>query len=102
MPVFTLHDAILFRCVWACDTVLDPLTGDEPREATILATPIRLEGTDFSVKEQLNMLLKQMKSFLNIRFALKKINPSEPTKIIQVANIVLKTTNRGDCGSPQI
>jgi hypothetical protein len=93
MSVFTLHDAILFSSVWTCDTVLDPLTGDELREATILTAPVRLEGADCSVKEQLNMLLKQMKSFLNIVFALKKIS-SKPTKIIQEANIILKTTNR--------
>jgi hypothetical protein len=94
MSVFALCDAILLRCVWACDTVLNALTGDETREATILAALVRLEGADFSIKEQLNMLLKQMKSFLNIGFALNKINPSEPTKIIQETNIVLKTTNR--------
>jgi hypothetical protein len=58
MLVFTLSDAILFGCVWASDTVLNSLTGDEPREATILAAPVRLEGTNFSVKKQLDMLLK--------------------------------------------
>jgi hypothetical protein len=66
MSVFMLRDAILLRCVWACDTVLSPLIGDESREVTILVAPVRLEGVDFSVKEQLNMLLKQMKSFLDI------------------------------------
>jgi hypothetical protein len=94
MPMFTLCDAILFSCVWACDTVLDPLTGDELREATILIAPVKLEVIDFSVKKQLNILLKQMKSFLNVRFALKKINPSESTKVTQKANIVLKMTNK--------
>jgi hypothetical protein len=93
MPMFVFRDVILLRCVWACDTVLNALTGDETRQATILAAPARLEGADFSIKEQLNMLLKQMKSFLNIGFALNKVNPSEPTKIIQETNIVLKTTN---------
>jgi hypothetical protein len=56
MPVFTLCDAILFGCVYACDTMLNPLTSDEVREATILATPVRLEGTNFSVKKHLNKL----------------------------------------------
>jgi hypothetical protein len=102
MLVFTLSDAILFGCVWASDTVLNSLTSDEPREATILVAPVRLEGTNVSVKKQLDMLLKRMKNFLHVRFALKKVDLGKPAKIIQEANIVLKTTNRRDCRSPHI
>jgi hypothetical protein len=94
MPVFMLGDAILFRCVWVSYTMLNSVTGDETRETTILAAPVRLKGTYFSVKEQLDMLLKQMKSVFNIGFAIEKVNPCKPAKIIQETNIILKATNR--------
>jgi hypothetical protein len=83
MLVFMLGDVILFGGVWTGHTMLNPLTGNETREATILASPIKLKGTNVSIEKQLDMLLKQMKGFLNIGFSLEKINPGEPTKIIQ-------------------
>jgi hypothetical protein len=94
MLVFMLNDAILFRGVQAGDTMLNPLIGNETIEATILASLIRLKGTYFSIKEQLDMFLKQMKGFLNVGFPLEKVNPCEPAEIIQKTDIVFKTTNR--------
>ena len=55
----------------------------------VLATPVRLNGYDFSVDKTLNMSLKGIKHLLNVRLVLKKIHPSETGIIIDKAHTIL-------------
>jgi hypothetical protein len=92
--VLPLGYAILLGSVWTRDTMVNALVHDVARQMTVLATPVGLEGMDFCIKKTLSMFLKQMESMLDIRLALKEINPSVTTEIIQEAHIIFKTAHR--------
>jgi hypothetical protein len=65
------------------DMMVNALVHNVARQMTVLIIPVRLEGTNFGIKNSFGMFLKQVKSMLEIRFALEKIDPSITTKIIQ-------------------
>jgi hypothetical protein len=66
MHVLSFGDAVLFGCMWACETVLNANAGEETREAPVLAAAISLHHTNFSLQQTLNMSLKMIKGFLNM------------------------------------
>jgi hypothetical protein len=74
--------------------MVNALVRNVARQMTVLATPIKLEGTNFCIKKVFSMFLKQVKSMLDIRLALEEIDPSIMTKIIQEAHIIFKTSHR--------
>ena len=71
-------------------------------EVAILSTSIRLDTFNFGIKKEFDMLLKTQKSGFYIRFSMKKIDPTLLGEIINKTHVVLKTTNRGNCRTPNI
>jgi hypothetical protein len=92
--VLLLDDAILLGHVRASHTMANALVHDVARQMMLLATPLRLKGTDFGIKKSLSMFLKQVKSMLNIRLAFEKVDPSVTSQIIQENHIIFETPNR--------
>jgi glutamyl-tRNA reductase len=68
----------------------------------ILATPIRLNNKNFTMKHALNKLLKFMKILKHLRFIMKQINLSKLAKIINKADIVFLATKRINGRTPHV
>jgi hypothetical protein len=68
----------------------------------ILPTPIKLDTFYFSVEEALHMHLKEHKNVLCISSVIHKINPYEFAKVINKANVILKSTNRSERRTPNV
>jgi hypothetical protein len=83
VSVLLLCYAILLGNMGTRDMMANALVHNVVRQMTVLIIPVRLEGTNFGIKKSFDMFLKQVKSMLEIRFALEKIDPSIMTKIIQ-------------------
>jgi hypothetical protein len=61
-------------------------------ETMIFTAPVGLHSKNFSVKDTLNMSLEKIKYFLNIRFVLKKIDPTMAAVVIHETNIIFVST----------
>jgi hypothetical protein len=68
----------------------------------IFPTPVRLDTFNFSVEEALHMHLKEHKNVLCISSVIHKINPCEFAKVINKANVILKSTNKSGRRTPNI
>jgi hypothetical protein len=102
MTVFTLSDTVLLGGMWAGHTVRYTSALKILMKLMIFTTPVRLDGFNFGVQEKLDMSLESIKHPLNIRFVVKKVNPAKTRVVINETNIVLKTTRRGNCRTPNI
>ena len=71
-------------------------------QAVVLASPIRLNRTDFCVKKSFDMGLKIVENLFDIRFMFEKINPRKTAKVINEANIKFKTSGGGEGRPPHI
>ena len=60
-------------------------------QAVVLASPIRLDRTDFCVKKSFDMGLKFVENLFDVRFMFEKINSGKTAKVINEANIKFKT-----------
>ena len=80
MTVFAFSNPVLLRRVWTRHTMRDPGALKIAMQLMVLTTPIRLDNYDFSVKKTLNMSLKRIEHFLNIRLVLEKIDPTKMRK----------------------
>ena len=89
MMVFAFSNPVLLRGVRARHTMRDPSALKISVQSVVLATPVLLNGYDFSVEKTLNMSLKSIKHLLNVRLVLKKIYPSETGIIIYKSHIIL-------------
>ena len=70
---------------------------------TVILTPlVRLNRTNLSIQETLNMVLKSVKNALNIRFMLDQVYLAVTTIVINEADIVLKTPGRWQSRPPNI
>jgi hypothetical protein len=102
MTVFTLSDAVLLGGMWAGHTVRYTSALKILMKLMIFTTPVRLDGFNFGVEKKLDMSLESIKHLLDIRFVFKKINPAKTRVVINETNIVLKTTRRSNCRTPNI
>ena len=102
MMVFAFSNPVLLRGVRARHTMRDPSALKITVQSVVLATPVRLNGYDFSVEKMLNMSLKGIKHLLNVRLVLKLIFPTEARIIIDKAHIILITSGRGKSRPPYI
>jgi hypothetical protein len=68
----------------------------------IFPVPIRLHTFYFSVEEVFNMRLKEHKNVLCISSVIHKINPCEFAKVINKANVILKSINKSGRRIPNI
>jgi hypothetical protein len=71
-------------------------------ETMIFTTPVGLHSKNFSVKDMLNMSLEKINYFLNIRFVLKKIDPTMAAVVIHETNIIFVSTREGQGRTPDI
>ena len=71
-------------------------------QAVVLASPIRLNRTDFCVKKSFDMGLKIIEDLFDIRFMFEKINPGKTAKVINEANLNFKTSRGGEGRTPHI
>jgi hypothetical protein len=101
MSVLALYGTILLVCM-ARDLMLDPNTSEECVEILILTTPIGLYRQDFSIEGVLNKTLKGVEDMKHFRFVANKINPSMFTKVINKVNIVILSSDRRGCMTPNI
>ena len=88
--------------MWTGHTVRDPRALKITVQFVVLATPIRPNDYDFSAKKTLNMRLKSIKHFLNVRLVLKEIYPTKTRVVIDKAHIILITSRGGNTRPPNI
>jgi hypothetical protein len=102
VSVFSFGGAVLLVCVWAGDVVSDTMITKISMETAVFTTPIGLHTFNFRVKKELNMFLKAEKDGFNIGFSMEEVYPSEFCEIINKDHLIFKTTNRRNCGTPNI
>jgi hypothetical protein len=77
--------------------VRDAKLGEEGVKLLILASPVRLNIKNLSIKLSFNKTLELLKLLKYLRFELDEINPSEFTKVNDEANIILLSADRFWC-----
>ena len=102
VTMLALNGAILLVCMWTCQTMRDPKLIKERVEVAILAPPIGLDMNNLMLEKTFDMLLKLNKDIKHIRLTLNKIKPSKSTISINKTDIVVVTTDRGLCRTPNI
>jgi hypothetical protein len=73
--------------------VRDANLGEEVK-LPILASPVRLNNKNLSIKLSFNKALELLKLLKHLKFELDEINLGEFTKVIDEANIILLSTDR--------
>ena len=95
MSMLAFGDTVLLGRMWTRDTMRYARALKVSMETMIFPTPIGLDSTNFGVQEALNMILKDVKDALNVRFMFNEIYPTIATIIINKAHIILKTPRGG-------
>jgi hypothetical protein len=102
MTMLAFSNPVLLRCVRTRNAMGDAKALEVAVQLMILATPIRLNGFDFSVQQTLHMRLEGIKDMLNIRLVLEEVNPTETGIIIDKANIIFIPSRRCNSWTPYI
>jgi hypothetical protein len=102
MTMLVLYCTILLMSMWARHMVRDAKLGEEGVKLLILASPIRLNSKNLSIKPPFNKTLKLLKLLKHLGFELDEINPGEFSKVIDEANIILLSADRFWCRTPDI
>ena len=102
VPVLPFSYTILLGCMWIGYAMRNTDTLKKFMQAVVFTPPIRLNRTDFCIEESLDMGLKIIENLFDIKFMFKKINPCKTAKVINKANIKLKTCRGGEGRTPHI
>jgi hypothetical protein len=82
--------------------VRDTKLGEESVKLSILASPVRLNNKNLSIKLLFNKTLELLKLLKHLGFELDEINPCEFAKVVNEANIILLSADRFWCRTPDI
>jgi len=71
-------------------------------KSLILATPVRLDRKDLTIKGMPNKVLKFSKALKNFRFLAHQIDPSKIAEVVYKTDIIFLPSNRIRSGTPYI